>query len=175
MTQVMVLDKSYQELNVVNWQRALTLVVSNKAEVVEETSKIVRTVRMEFKVPAIIRLLTASVIKRREVKFSRVNILKRDDHTCQYCGKRYSGKELTLDHVIPKSLGGQMHWTNIVTACKPCNNKKANKTPAQAGMTLMRKPKQLRFVPYVTVEAELAEIWGRYLPHLRVKVVDRVE
>lgn len=168
-SRVMVLDSSYRLMSIVGWQRALTLVISNRAEVLENSSRVVRTVRLEFPVPSVIRLLHRVITgKEHEIKFSRINVFKRDNFICQYCGDRYPRKELTLDHVVPKSHGGLNDWTNIVTSCKTCNLKKADREPRQAGMKLIRQPKKPSIVPYVVVETELADTWRKWVPKLHI-------
>jgi len=155
-TRVMVLDSTYRLVDFVGWKKAVTLLVAGKAmEVADEEGnieyeKVVRTVRMEFKVPYVIRLLDYIMTgKTSTVKFSRHNVFRRDKLNCQYCGKHFAEHELTIDHVIPKSQGGKYAWGNVVTACKSCNVKKANKIPKQAGMTLLRKPYEPIRVPYI--------------------------
>ena len=100
----------------------------------------VSTVNFHVAVPRIVRLLFFDRLPRAEVKFNRRNLFARDKSHCQYCGKRYSTAELSLDHVIPRSIGGKTTWENIVCACMKCNVKKGGKTPKQARMTLIKKP-----------------------------------
>ena len=174
MSGVLVLDVGYRMINVVNWQRALTLVVVNKAEVLETSSRVVRSARMEFPVPTVIRLVYTTLTKKEnKVKFSRINVLKRDNLQCQYCGDRMPSKDLTLDHVIPRSQGGKTEWTNMVAACKLCNLKKSDRTPERAGMKLIRKPRIPTLVPYIVVETEETKSWKKWVPHL--KFIEKVE
>jgi 5-methylcytosine-specific restriction endonuclease McrA len=138
---VIVLNASYEFLGLVSWQRAMTMLFTGKVEVLKESNRIVRTVSRTFRVPAVIRLIKfIRQIYRREVPFSRKNILVRDGFLCQYCGREHQSSELTVDHVIPKVQGGANHWTNVVACCRSCNMKKGGQTPRQAGMHLVRQP-----------------------------------
>jgi 5-methylcytosine-specific restriction endonuclease McrA len=137
---VLVLNASFEPLNVINWKRAMKLVFLGKVEVLEESDRLVHSSRLSVRVPAVIRLVRFVRFRRWDVKFSRVNIYARDRHRCQYCGVELSAKELTCDHVVPRSQGGTTEWTNIVTCCGRCNRKKGDKTPAQAGLRLLKNP-----------------------------------
>lgn len=141
MEAVIVLNAGYEFLGLISWQRAMVLLFSGKVEVVKESDRIVRTVSETFRVPAIIRLYKfIRQIYRREVPFSRKNILVRDSFVCQYCGREFQPADLTIDHIIPKVQGGDNLWTNVVTCCRSCNIRKGGLTPRQAGMRLVRKP-----------------------------------
>lgn len=154
MSHALVLNASFEPLHIVTWQRAIQLLFQGKVEVVEESDHEVRTVRFTIKVPAVLRLLTyVPLSKRKElVRFSRVNIFLRDQGRCQYCGTRSHKSHLTLDHVIPIVQGGKKCWENIVTACKSCNQKKGGRTPSQAGMQLIRKPKKPTWLPAASLQ-----------------------
>ena len=141
MEAVIVLNAGYEFIGLISWQRAMVLMFSGKVEVVKDSDRIVRTVKETFRVPAIVRLYKfIRQIYRREVPFSRKNILVRDSFVCQYCGRELPPGDLTVDHVIPKVQGGDNHWSNVVTCCKACNVRKGGSTPRQAGMQLVRKP-----------------------------------
>ena len=162
------LNASFEPLHIVTWQRALQLLFQGKVEVVEESEHEVRTVRFTIKVPAVLRLLTYVPLSRKKeiVRFSRINIFLRDQCNCQYCGVRFSKSHLTLDHVIPIVQGGKKCWENIVTACKPCNQKKGGRTPVQASMHLVRKPKQPAWLPAANLQMGIVrtpERWKIYL------------
>ena len=139
---VLLLNASFEPLNVIGWQRAIKLVVLEKAEIVEATDRHVRSVSRHVPVPSVVRLTCFVRFRRREAKFSRRNIYSRDDHRCQYCGQRLTPGDLTCDHVIPRSRGGQTEWANIVTCCVPCNRRKGGRTPSEAGLRLIRSPGQ---------------------------------
>ncbi len=138
---VIVINASYEFLGLVSWQRAMGLLFSGKVEVIKESNRIVKTVTRTFHVPAVIRLVKfIRQIYKREVPFSRKNILVRDGYKCQYCGDDFNSGDLTVDHIIPKVQGGNNDWTNVVACCRSCNIRKGGRTPRQAGMQLVRKP-----------------------------------
>jgi 5-methylcytosine-specific restriction endonuclease McrA len=172
-TQVLVLDQGCQMLNVVNWQKAMTLVMSGRAEIVEESNHKIHTVKATFTVPSIIMLIGKMVGLKQQAKFNRTNVFKRDEFTCQYCGNIFHKQELTLDHVIPRSQGGETSWTNVVAACKPCNLKKAARTPKQAGLHLLKKPKQPHRLPFTVYESELTVQWTKWVPTANLKIVKK--
>ncbi len=137
-SQVLVLNQNYQPLNICRAKRAVILILEGKAEIVERDTREIRSPSVSIPLPSVIRLNYMVRPPRMKRKLSRREIFVRDRYTCQYCGRRT--KDLTLDHVIPRHLGGKNDWTNIVSACKECNQKKAGRTPKEAGMTLIRKP-----------------------------------
>ncbi|XP_022882596.1 uncharacterized protein LOC111399483 [Olea europaea var. sylvestris] len=137
----LVLDISYRPVNVVCWKRAICLEFLDKADVLEYYDQTVNSPGGSFYIPAVLRIPhLLQVVKRRKVKrsLSRKNIFFRDNFKCQYCS---SGENLTVDHVLPISLGGQWTWENLVTACARCNSRKGQKTLEEANMTLMKVPK----------------------------------
>ena len=139
---VVVLSKTYLPLARVNIKRAIALLVTGRAESLELPNSqnwLIRSPKIVMQVPEYIRLLQGETHYTWKVPpVNRRNVLKRDRHSCQYCG---STKHLTLDHVVPKVQGGLHSWENVVTACEPCNSRKGDKTPKQAGMPLKTKPK----------------------------------
>lgn len=139
---VLLLNASFEPLNVIGWRRAVKLVVLEKAEIVEASPHEVHSVSTRMHVPSVVRLTSFVRFRRREAKFSRRNIYTRDDFRCQYCGHRPPSQELTCDHVIPRSRGGRTEWSNIVTCCVPCNRRKGGRTPSEAGLHLIRTPAQ---------------------------------
>jgi 5-methylcytosine-specific restriction endonuclease McrA len=168
MGHALVLNASFEPLHVVTWQRAIQLLFQGKVEVVEESDREIRTVRFTIKAPAVLRLLNYIPLTKKKhiVRFSRANIFLRDSHVCQYCGRGFGRTHLTLDHVIPIVQGGRKCWENIVTACKPCNQKKGGRTPQQAGMQLVRKPKQPAWLPTASLQLGITrtpERWKIYL------------
>ena len=137
----LVLNYSYDPMREINWQKAITLIFLNKAEVISNHDVTVSSPSTSMHIPAIIRLNTQVKWKWQTTRFSRQNVFRRDKFRCQYCGVKQAGAELTFDHVVPKSVGGKTGWLNIVTACKPCNQKKGDRTPQQANMLLLSEPK----------------------------------
>lgn len=162
----LLLSQSYEPLRVISWMRAFTLLTLGKVEVVEEYDRNIRTCFLVFKMPAVVRLINVFRRRRRPVRFSRVNVYARDRYRCQYCGMKESLSCLTFDHVIPRSRGGITSWANVVAACVECNHKKANRTPAEARMKLIKEPVQPRWVPAVTLQISMRsvpEAWTDYL------------
>lgn len=140
MDRCVVLNGDYSFLNVVNWKRAICLVLKGKTEVLKYSNRELRNGEGEviIKVPLVMRLIKLiRTIYRNKVPFSKNNVFSRDGFRCMYCG---SGNQLTVDHIIPQSRGGKTNFDNCTTACRPCNNKKDRRTPSEAGMHLARQP-----------------------------------
>jgi 5-methylcytosine-specific restriction endonuclease McrA len=127
----------------------------------------VRTVRFHIVVPRIIRVLCYRKLPRQEIKFNRRNIYARDHNRCQYCGCRSSTSELSLDHVVPRSRGGDNSWENVVACCVRCNVKKGGRTPAEAGLRLITPPVKPRRSPVVNISLSRAKYssWQQFLDH----------
>jgi len=157
MEQTLLLNATYEPLKVVHWQKAMTLWCQGKVEVISVYDREVRSVSFSFKLPSVIRLLRYIKIKRNidYVPFSRANIYARDDHSCQYCGEVFPTSELTFDHVVPVAQGGRKDWENIVTCCISCNRRKGGRTPAEAGMHLIRVPKRPERAPAIRITVGL--------------------
>ena len=137
MERVLVLNFDYTPINVTNTTRAVKLVIKEKAEIIKEGNKILRSEKVNFKVPTIIRLLSYVKIKFFKVVLTKKNIFIRDSFKCIYCE---SNKNLTLDHLMPRSRGGKNDWYNLGTCCDTCNKKKGDKTPEESGMIPKHKP-----------------------------------
>lgn len=144
MEHTLLLNATYEPLKVVDWRRAIRLWCQGKVEVLSVYDREVRSVSLTVKLPSVIRLLHYITIKHHFnlVPFSRANIYARDDHACQYCGRGFPPGELTFDHVIPVRYGGRKDWENIVTSCVTCNRRKGGRTPAEAGMRVIRPPRR---------------------------------
>jgi 5-methylcytosine-specific restriction endonuclease McrA len=157
MEQTLLLNATYEPLKVVHWQKAITLMCQGKVEVISEYDREIRSVSFSFKLPSVIRLLRYIRIKRTidYVPFSRANIYARDDNSCQYCGEVFPTAELTFDHVVPVAQGGRKDWENIVTCCIGCNRKKGGRTPAEAGMRLIRVPRRPERAPAIRIRVGL--------------------
>ncbi len=160
---VLVLNLDFQPLNVCNVRRAVVLLAKEKAEVVEHNGHLLISAREILRAPSVIRLGYHIKRPRPVVKLTRREILQRDDHTCQYCGKR--GHDLTIDHVVPRHRGGQHSWNNVVAACKSCNHRKGGKTLHEARTHLIREPfrppstPQYLFSSYLKTE----QTWHKFL------------
>ncbi|MCU0317361.1 MAG: HNH endonuclease [Fimbriimonadaceae bacterium] len=162
---VLLLNANYEPLNVCNIRRAVGLLLMGKAEVVTESGRSLNTSGGELLVPSIVRMRYQVRRPIPQLRLSRHSILARDNYTCQYCG---STKDLTIDHVIPRWVGGPGTWENLVTCCRKCNLKKGDKTPQQAGMKLRKVPKRPHYVPYLSLPKYLRalerEDWSEFLP-----------
>ena len=176
---VLVLNKMFMAVQIVSVRRAFVLLVKELAEVVsmedgqyatydfstwrevseyrskffrQEDDDWVRTVSCEIQVPRVIRLVDYDRLPRQTVKFNRRNIFARDNNQCQYCGKKFPTQELSLDHIVPRSQGGENSWENIVCACVGCNVLKGGRTPRQANMHLIRKPEKPKRSPTLSIK-----------------------
>lgn len=175
---VLVLNRFYAAIHVVNVRRAFGLLFRDLAEVVHvsdgqyanytfeswrEISELranfktpgedwVRAVNFEIQVPRVIRLLAYERVPKQTIRFNRRNIFARDNNRCQYCGKRFSTSELSLDHVVPRSRGGDTSWENIVCSCVRCNVKKGGRTPVEAHMRLVKPPVKPKRSPLLTIK-----------------------
>jgi 5-methylcytosine-specific restriction endonuclease McrA len=138
---VLVLNATYEPINVTAVRRALVLMLKGVAQAEELHSNEVHSASNAHKVPSVIRLLAYRHIPQQSRALSRKNILLRDRNTCQFCGDVFSGSELTLDHVVPRSRGGRSSWENLVACCYHCNNTKGDRTPEEAGLKLQRRPR----------------------------------
>ena len=165
-TRTLLLNQGYEPIKVISWQRAITLLTLDKVDVVEEYDAQIRATSMIIQVPAVVRLRKAFRRHAKPVKFSRVNIYARDGYRCQYCGARCSIDRLTYDHVIPRSRGGRTTWENIVSCCYTCNAEKANRTPAEARMTLLAVPSRPSWMPSVQIRVSTKSVpdaWRDYV------------
>jgi len=174
MHEVLVLNSNYEPLNVCNMRRAITLLLLGKAEVLEHRHAPVATVSGPYKAPSVLKMRYQVRRPMPQLRLSRHSVLARDGYTCQYCGLR--GKDLTIDHVLPKWAGGPHTWDNLVACCRRCNLKKADKTPQQAHMKLARKPKRPHFVPYLSLplylKAQGKDEWRMFLPYFEEFATD---
>lgn len=159
---VLVLNQDYQALTITSVQRAIILVLLQKAELVEaESARFVRSPSQRVPWPSIVRLKAYVRVPYKRVLLTRKNVIRRDGHRCQYCG---ASDRITIDHVMPRSRGGKDTWTNLVAACVPCNNRKGNHTPKEAGMELARQPFRPSYVMYIRdFVGSLEQTWKPYL------------
>lgn len=190
-SRVLVLNKHYMALRIIGARRAFSLLLRDLAEVIfcddgsyanydftswKEISETrhafeahkhdwVTTVNFDIAVPRVIRLLCYDRIPNTSVKFNRRNLFARDNNRCQYCGRKFPTVELSLDHVVPRTAGGDASWQNIVCACLKCNVKKGGRTPEQAGMKLIRKPVKPKNNPVIHIHLshECYRSWKQFL------------
>ncbi len=162
---VLVLNQSYEPLNICRVRRAIVLLYRGKAEMLENGSGFIQSASYAFPVPSVIRIAYTIKRPRPQPKLTRAEVFNRDRYTCQYCCKET--RQLTLDHVIPRYRSGKHVWENVVSACIPCNRHKAGRTPSEAGMTLMRQPSPppVRFFSYIPYHhLQIRSEWQKYLP-----------
>jgi 5-methylcytosine-specific restriction endonuclease McrA len=184
---VLVLNRLWQAVNICTVRRALTLLFEGRAQVVFSTPdgafqtfnfsqwqdfseqqpdpESIHGISFKIRIPRVILLAVFDRLPKKEVKFTRHNIFERDRNTCQYCGRVFERKDLNLDHVIPRDRGGPTSWENIVCSCIECNTLKANRTPLEAGMHLIRKPKRPKWRPFVQicVSFDRHDSWKHFL------------
>jgi 5-methylcytosine-specific restriction endonuclease McrA len=138
---VLVLNATYEPINVTAVRRAMVLMLKGVAQAEEMHNTEVHSAAHAHKVPSVIRLLAYRHIPQQSRALSRKNILLRDRNTCQFCVRMFPSSELTLDHVVPRSRGGRSSWENLVACCYQCNNSKGDRTPEEAGLKLARRPR----------------------------------
>jgi len=165
--QTLQLNADYMPIKVIPWQRAISLWFSDKVEIIEEYDTDISSVSLTMKCPAVVRLLKyRKYVKKQKVKFSRFNVFYRDGFECQYCGEKGTLTGLTFDHVIPRSHGGITSWTNIVTACHPCNSTKGNKLLHEMGWRLNSKPiepNSNEFIRLNFTTPNTPEVWKKFI------------
>ena len=163
MGHVLVLNASYEPLNITTWRRALVMMLKGKAESLESDSD--RTVRPGVALPTVIRLRQFVHVPFRQLPLTRRNIFHRDGNRCQYCG--CCGEQLSIDHIVPRSRGGTDTWENITTACLRCNVRKGNRTPQEAGMPLRQSPRRplsgLSFEANRQIHSGCHREWAKYV------------
>ena len=150
-------------MEVLDWKEAVNLMFRDKIEVLEKHENPVKTVSGPFFIPSVCRLKTYVKVKKTTARFNRDNIFRRDGYRCLYCGEAFMRKELTYDHVLPKSRGGKTTWLNIVSACKPCNLRKDDRTPEEANMRLLQKPHVPKMDRVIFLKNGAPSVWSNYL------------
>jgi len=163
MRSALVLNATYEPLSVVSARRAVCLVLSDKADIVEDDGTEVRAENFSMPGPLVIRLrYVVKVPYHRRTALSRRAVFARDDHRCQYCG----GVADSIDHVMPRSRGGMNVWENVTAACRPCNLRKRDRTPEEAGMRLASEPHAPRELAWISVSVgRVPDAWKQYLAH----------
>jgi 5-methylcytosine-specific restriction endonuclease McrA len=164
-SKVLILNRSYLPVHITSVKRAFALLYQGVARAVDEQYRTFdfdswRDLSVELgqdrlgivggvvRVPRVLLLTAYERIPKRHVRFSRFNIFARDSNICQYCGRRFPRTELNLDHVVPRSRGGQSTWENIVCSCHHCNRRKGGRTPDEASMKLVRRPQRPQWTPF---------------------------
>ena len=177
----LVLNRNWQPVGVASVSRALVKVFNDSARIVdpedyrvytwEDWTELrpavhepaIQTKRFRLRVPEVVTLTTYDRVPVNAVTFSRRNVFKRDRFTCQYCGVQPGATELTIDHVVPRSRGGASSWTNCVLACVECNHAKADRTPAEAGLTLRSRPVRPQWRPIYAARSVRMESWSKFV------------
>ena len=158
------LDFTYRPIGVIDSIEALVLCICGKAIAVEKYGKTIKSVSDVFQLPAVIVLKNIVKYRFTEVSAKKRNVFWRDANQCQYCGGHFNIKELTVDHIIPKSRGGPNSWGNLTTSCTRCNQKKGARTPEEADMKLLNKPFKPKTFLFKSIdEDEISELWSNYL------------
>jgi len=161
---VLKLDSAFKPIEVITWQEAFVLTWLKKAWAVEYTDKWVRSAKEKFQVPSVIALFRHIDESFFTLPCTKKNIVIRDEYECQYCETVFAKDNLTIDHVYPRSKGGKTEWTNVVTACIACNQKKSDYLLADAPVTLRKNPKQPTYHTFVKKRIKHSNtIWSRYL------------
>ena len=144
---VLLLNSSYEPITIINSKKAIVMLMLDKVDYIEKSSKIIKSEKLKVLLPVIVKLKSFVYLKRRKIALTRQNIFKRDNFMCQYCGTK--SKNLTIDHVVPKIKGGIDSWENLVSACVKCNLYKADKYLKDINMPLLNKPKKPHFLIYM--------------------------
>lgn len=162
----LVLSRDFEPCSIIGWQQAVTLYYSGKCEILESYEGDLHSPSTTLKIPAVVRLVKPFKRFFKPLKFSRTNVYTRDEYRCCYCGQKFKPNDLTYDHVLPRSQGGETRWDNIVSCCDRDNAKKAGRTPQQAGMKLLKEPYQPkgyhRFATEINTEMVPAS-WLQYI------------
>ena len=159
---VLLLNQNYEPLQVCSARRAVVLLFQGKAEMIETADGIkIRTISREYALPSVVRLWHYRKVPHKRIMLTRKNIITRDNNRCQYCGSTKG--PMTIDHVIPKRVGGDDSWENLVCACAKCNNKKGDHTPEQAEMQIMKKPIRPTFITFIQRNISIADRWRPFL------------
>ena len=167
MEPALLLNATYEPIKIISWKKAITLLFLGKAEMLERQDEDIHSTNDVHALPSVLRLYRRVRVPRKPVQFSRGNVYRRDGYTCQYCAQKFSPSQLTFDHVMPRSRGGETSWVNIVTSCQEGNRIKGDRTPAESGMPLQKTPKEPRWSPFALggahEEGNHPERWRPYL------------
>jgi 5-methylcytosine-specific restriction endonuclease McrA len=160
---VLMLNQNYEPLTICSARRAIVLLFQGKAEMIETADGLkVHSISREFALPSVVRLQRYRRVPFKRIMLTRKNVITRDGHRCQYCGATRGA--MTIDHVIPRKVGGNDTWENMVCACVACNNKKGDHTPEHVGMSLLRKPTRPSHIAFIQRHVSSADHrWRQYL------------
>ncbi len=184
-SEVLVLNTGFIPLRITSVKEAICLLTADKAIPVVEEDNYVRSPSMSIRIPSVISLKGYSSFPSKKVNFSKLNVIYRDDMKCQYCGKRYSMKYLTVDHIIPRSRwehltgkslkSGFSSWMNLVCACRWCNSRKGNRLLHEIGWNILREPFEPEYMPHLVINTEKAHKRG-WMPFcsVNVKLIDMI-
>ena len=159
---VLVLNQSYEPIMIIGAKRAIILILNEKVDALENYQEFIHSSYLTLPLPSVIRLKQYAKIRRKDIVLSRKNILKRDNHTCQYCGIR--SVPMTIDHVIPRHRGGEDSWYNLVAACVSCNTRKGNQKPNEVQMALIKKPRKTTMILHL--QKYVKQFQGTWRPYL---------
>ena len=174
MSDVLLLNFTYEPLGVVDVARAVRLLFAGKAEIVHGAGREIRSTSVAFPLPSILRMLYYIRRARKRVALTKKNVLLRDGYTCAYCGTR-GDRAMTVDHVVPRARGGRSAWDNLVACCSTCNARKRDRTPDEARMPLRLRPREPKFIPWIVVRRHTApDEWVKYLALYSVGIEERL-
>ncbi len=181
-TKALVLNRNWIPIHVTSVRTAISLVYRGIARVIApdtyethtfeswadlraaEGESCIRTVSLRLRIPEVIVLMAYDKMPQMKVPFTRKNIYRRDSYTCQYCGAKPGSRELSIDHIVPRSSGGKSTWTNCVLACTTCNSVKANRSIEESGLGLRKLPEKPKWYPYITIPImERKQSWERFI------------
>lgn len=166
MSLVLYLDVGMQRSHMKDWKEAIADVLLGKVEVIKYSRDLtIKGVGRTYRMPSVVKLVKSFNRNRRKVKFSRINVYRRDNFSCLYCGEQKKTEDLDFDHVIPRSQKGKTCWENIATSCKGCNRRKSNRTPEQANMRLLKQPKKPHYLPEMEMRMDVSRMppeWKGY-------------
>lgn len=165
----LVLSSNYEIVNFVSEVDAIMLAFKERAEIISTWDSFVATPNRKIEIPSVLRLRHQHRRRASLVRYHRIVVFRRDEWLCQYCGRPLTRRDATIDHVIPVSQGGQTNYRNCVTACKPCNHRKAYMTPEQAQMTLRAKPEMPSVLHFYNIDTGEGwhDTWDTYIGYLR--------
>ena len=159
---VLVLNQSYEPIMVIGAKRAIILILSEKVDALANYRELIHSAYLTLPLPSVIKLKQYARLRRKDIVLSRKNILKRDNHTCQYCGVR--SVPMTIDHIIPRQRGGEDSWYNLVAACVVCNTRKGNRTPRKSQMKLVKRARKPTMILHL--QKFVKQFQGTWRPYL---------